>query len=92
MNPAPLPLPHPRAPRDSAPFKPEEFLTRRGRVLERIGGGAVAVLQGAATPPGFDAFRQTNEFHYLCGIETPHAWQKWSSMSVSGRFRLMLRL
>jgi len=55
-------------------FTPEEFAERRARVFDAIGDRAVAVLQGAPTPPGFDVFRQTNEFYYLCGVEEPHAY------------------
>jgi Xaa-Pro aminopeptidase len=52
----------------------EEFVARRARVLDAIGDGAIALLQGAAAPAGFRPFRQSNEFYYLCGVETPHAY------------------
>lgn len=55
-------------------FPPEEFAARRSKVYEAIGGEAFAVIQGAASPPGYTRFRQSNEFSYLCGIETPHAY------------------
>ena len=29
---------------------------------------------GCSEPAGYTRFRQTNEFYYLCGIETPHAY------------------
>lgn len=55
-------------------FPPEEFAERRDRVYDAIGPDAVAVLQGAPTPMGFVAFRQSNEFYHLTGIESPHAY------------------
>jgi Xaa-Pro aminopeptidase len=55
-------------------FPPEEFAARRAKVYEAIGPQAIAVLQGAPNPPSYTRFRQTNEFYYLCGIETPHAY------------------
>ena len=55
-------------------FPPEEFAARRAKVYEAIGPDAIAVVQGAPNPPGYTRFRQTNEFYYLCGIETPHAY------------------
>ena len=54
-------------------FPPEEFRARRMRLMEKMSYG-VALLQGAPQVPGFDAFRQYNEFYYLCGIEVPHAY------------------
>ncbi len=55
-------------------FTPEEFAARRARVMDEIGRTALAVVQGAAEPSGFRRFRQTNEFHYLTGVEIPHAY------------------
>ena len=55
-------------------FPPEEFAARRAKVYEAIGTDAIAVVQGAPNPPSYTRFRQTNEFYYLCGIETPHAY------------------
>ncbi len=55
-------------------FPAEEFAARRMRVLDAIGPGAAAVLQGAASPLGYVRFRQTNSFYYLTGVETPHAY------------------
>ena len=55
-------------------FAPEEFASRRDRVLEEIGPDAIAVIQGAPSPMGFIAFRQSNEFFHLTGIESPHAY------------------
>ncbi|HEY3283613.1 MAG TPA: aminopeptidase P N-terminal domain-containing protein, partial [Armatimonadota bacterium] len=53
------------------PFPPEEYAARRARVYDRLGAGAKALLQGAGPVRGFQAFRQTNDFHYLCGVELP---------------------
>src|SRR5690606_39307541 len=55
-------------------FEPAEFAARRAAVYDAIGADAIAVLQGAPSPEGFVRFRQTNEFYYLSGIETPHAY------------------
>ena len=55
-------------------FPPQEFAERRAKVYESIGENGLAVIQGAASPVGFVRFRQTNEFYYLCGIESPHAY------------------
>jgi len=55
-------------------FAPEEFAARRTRVCDAIGDGSLALLQGAPAPTGFRRFRQTNEFHYLTGVEIPHAY------------------
>ncbi len=55
-------------------FPSEEFAARRAKVYEAIGTDAFAVVQGAPNPPGYTRFRQSNEFYYLCGIETPHAY------------------
>jgi Xaa-Pro aminopeptidase len=54
-------------------FSPEEFARRRAAVARAIGGG-VAVLQGMPATGAFDLFRQHNDFFYLCGVETPHAY------------------
>lgn len=52
-------------------FDPAEFAARRARVFEKIGPDACAVIQGAGPVLGFEAFRQSNEFFYLCGLELP---------------------
>lgn len=52
---------------------PDEFAARRVRVFERI-GDASALLQGAGPVRAFDRFRQSNEFHYLSGVEEPQAY------------------
>ncbi|HEV2801264.1 MAG TPA: Xaa-Pro peptidase family protein [Pyrinomonadaceae bacterium] len=55
-------------------FPPEEFAARRAKVYDEIGTGKIALVQGAPSPSGFVRFRQSNEFYYLCGIESPHAY------------------
>jgi Xaa-Pro aminopeptidase len=55
-------------------FPAEEFVARRHRVYDAIGPQAIALIQGAPGVDGFKVFRQTNEFYYLCGLETPHAY------------------
>lgn len=55
-------------------FPPEELQDRRSRVLDAIGDDAIAIVQGAATEPGFVVFRQSNEFYYLTGLEVPQSY------------------
>jgi Xaa-Pro aminopeptidase len=55
-------------------FPAEEFHARWEKVFEKIGSHAVAVLQGVSQTNGFIMPRQGNDFYYLCGIETPHAY------------------
>ncbi|MEK6235862.1 MAG: Xaa-Pro peptidase family protein, partial [Planctomycetales bacterium] len=67
-------------------FPPSEFTQRRAKVFEILeqqdaGDNASAVLQGAAATGSFDLFRQTNEFHYLCGVEVPHAYLRLDARS-----------
>ena len=57
-----------------ADFPPEEFRARWARLFDRIGADAVAIVQGAPLARGFVYPRQSNEFYYLCGVETPHAY------------------
>jgi Xaa-Pro aminopeptidase len=51
-----------------------ELSERRGRILEAIGPDALAVVPGAGVPRRSVAFRQSNDFYYLTGIETPGAY------------------
>ena len=53
-------------------FPPEEFASRRAKVMEQIGDG-VAILQGTTERPGEQPFRQSNQFYYLCGVAEPRA-------------------
>ncbi len=55
-------------------FSKEEFARRRARVFDKIGKSSIAVVQGARGTADFNVFRQTNEFYYLTGIESPHAY------------------
>jgi Xaa-Pro aminopeptidase len=55
-------------------FPPDEFQARWEGVLDAIGPEAVALVQGAPAVRGFVVPRQYNDFYYLCGVETPHAY------------------
>jgi Xaa-Pro aminopeptidase len=55
-------------------FPPEEFRARREKVYDALGARALALVQGAPSPVGYVRFRQSNEFYYLCGVESPHSY------------------
>src|SRR5216117_1748906 len=55
-------------------FPAEEFRARRERVLDALGPGASALVQGSGPVRGFEVFRQTNELFYLTGLEFPQAY------------------
>jgi Xaa-Pro aminopeptidase len=55
-------------------FSKIDFAERRAKVFEKIGKNAIAIIQGASGTSGFNVFRQSNEFYYLSGLETPHAY------------------
>ncbi|MFH0990612.1 MAG: aminopeptidase P N-terminal domain-containing protein [bacterium] len=55
-------------------FPPEEFKARWEKVFEKIGDNAVALVAGIEDVRGFVLPRQTNEFYYLCGIESPNSY------------------
>ena len=55
-------------------FTPEEFKARWEKAFKRLGEGSVAIVQGMPKVNGFILPRQTNEFYYLCGVETPHSY------------------
>jgi Xaa-Pro aminopeptidase len=55
-------------------FPAEEFEARWTKIFDRIGENAVALVQGVAMTDGFIYPRQTNEFYYLCGVETPGSY------------------
>ena len=59
-----------------------ELSARRSRVYDAIGTQAIAVVQGAAGVPGFSVFRQANDFYYLTGVESAHAY-----LLLNGRSR-----
>jgi Xaa-Pro aminopeptidase len=50
----------------------EEFAAHRAAVFARIGDG-LAILQGATETASYEKFRQSNQFYYLTGVETPRA-------------------
>jgi Xaa-Pro aminopeptidase len=62
------------APYHQTDFPAEEFKSRWEVVFNKIGNQAVAVVQGAPRTNGFIFPRQTNEFYYLSGIETPGSY------------------
>jgi hypothetical protein len=57
-----------------ATFRAAEFTERRRAIQKRVEPGAIVLVQGDALPGGFQRFRQSNEFHYLCGLEVAHAY------------------
>jgi Xaa-Pro aminopeptidase len=77
---------HPLEAQDAAhyqtDFTRDEFAARRARVYDAIGRDGIAVVQGASGVPGFSVFRQSNEFYYLCGVESAHGY-----LLLNGRAR-----
>ena len=63
-----------QSPAYQSDFPPEEFRGRWAATFDRMGERSIAIIQGAPKPSGFVFPRQSNEFYYLCGIETPHAY------------------
>jgi Xaa-Pro aminopeptidase len=63
-------------------FSRSELATRRARIFDAIGRQGIAILQGATGEPGFGAFRQSNDFYYLTGVESAHAY-----LLLNGRTR-----
>ncbi len=55
-------------------FTAAEFAGRRAKVYAAIGPRGIAVVQGASGVPGFSVFRQSNDFYYLSGVESAHAY------------------
>ena len=55
-------------------FSKQDLAERRAKIFENIGKNAIAIVQGAKGTGDFNVFRQSNEFYYLSGIETPHAY------------------
>jgi Xaa-Pro aminopeptidase len=53
-------------------FPPEEYAARRAQLFAQIGDG-VAILQATTERPGEQAFRQGNQFFYLCGVQESRA-------------------
>jgi Xaa-Pro aminopeptidase len=54
-------------------FSREEFARRRAAVVEAIGPDCAAIVPGAPSAGDLALFRQSNNFHYLCGVEAPGA-------------------
>jgi len=63
---------HAQGPLFTDAFPPEEFSSRRSRVMDQI-GDAVVVMQGATEYAGYIKFRQNAQFFYLTGVEVPRA-------------------
>jgi len=55
-------------------FPPEEFRARREKIFSEIGDRAIAIVAGFPKVSGYIFPRQTNEFFYLCGVETPQSY------------------
>jgi len=55
-------------------FPPEEFRARHAAIFDRIGDKAGAFVAGAPPAGGFLFPRQSNDFYYLCGVETPSSY------------------
>src|SRR5947209_1592232 len=51
-----------------------EFRRRREQLLARLQPGALVILRGARPGRESRRFRQSNEFYYLTGLETPGAY------------------
>jgi len=52
-------------------FPAEEFIERRRKLSGAVGANSLLLIQSAAPVDGFTVFRQTNEFYYLVGLESP---------------------
>ncbi len=63
-------------------FTVAEFAARRAKLYDAIGSQGVAIVQGASGVPGFSVFRQSNDFYYLSGVESEHAY-----LLLNGRAR-----
>ena len=55
-------------------FEWKEFAERRNKIFEAIGNKSIAIIQSGASGRNVEVFRQTNEFYYLCGLETEQAY------------------
>ncbi|MEP7272528.1 MAG: aminopeptidase P family protein [Acidobacteriota bacterium] len=63
-----------QSPYHQSDFPPEEFKARGQKIFDKIGDRAIALVQGAPLTRGFTMPRQSNEFYYLSGVETPGAY------------------
>ncbi|MES3034294.1 MAG: aminopeptidase P family protein [Gemmatimonadota bacterium] len=59
-----------------------ELTARRAKIYDAIGAQGIAIVQGASGLPGFSVFRQSNDFYYLSGVESAHAY-----LFLNGRSR-----
>ncbi|MBN1316220.1 MAG: aminopeptidase P family protein [Anaerolineales bacterium] len=64
---------------------------RRERIFDAIGSKAFALIQGAPPSRGYVVFRQTNEFFYCCGLETPQAYLLMDGAAHKSRLYLPKR-
>lgn len=71
VSPAPAQEGRPLFPEE---FTREEFTQRREAIYAAIGPAAAALVQGASGAHSSTRFRQSNEFYYLTGVETPNAY------------------
>jgi Xaa-Pro aminopeptidase len=55
-------------------FTADELKSRRMKLAKELETNAIAIFQGAPSETGYVKFRQYNEFYYLTGIETAHAY------------------
>jgi Xaa-Pro aminopeptidase len=65
-----------------------ELRSRRERLLERLPDDALAVVRGAIPGPSSRRFRQSNEFYYLTGLETPGAYLLLDARSKASQLYL----
>lgn len=63
-------------------FSIEEFKQRREAIYDRIGPEAIAIIQSSPMPDSYVKFRQSNQFYYLCGVET---WNSYLLLDGSQR-------
>jgi Xaa-Pro aminopeptidase len=61
--------PQPRTPPPAG-----ELRERRRRLLDELPGDALVLVRGATPEPASRRFRQTNELHYLSGLDVPGAY------------------
>jgi Xaa-Pro aminopeptidase len=69
-------------------FPAEELTARRAEIYASIGDNAILLLQGAPNVQGFHVFRQSNNFYYLTGLETPHSYLLMDGRSKRTRLYL----
>jgi Xaa-Pro aminopeptidase len=63
-------------------FSKDELASRRARIYDAIGTQGIAVVVGSSGVPGFSVVRQSNDFYYLTGVESAHAY-----LLLNGRSR-----